>query len=270
MLKARHKKVIIVIPGGTKPEIEILLNHLSHEVNYFDECHLWVNTDSKERIDYMQETAKRFPFVQCVYRDFGIKDTIAAIGMFTDKCVKDNIYIRLDNDIVFIEHGAIKRLVNFRIKNNDLFLVYGNVINNPYNCARCWDTYINKCPSLAYGNEIRCSCDLMLRTHKVFLDNCANYNKYYCDSFRYSSTMLTLPINVISWFGNSLKQFGRTVGNEESFLVSRPATNGVCGNALFSHLTYACQREQCYKSGRNQEYLKIRKRYYVMSKCRIL
>src|SRR6185295_17655254 len=116
MLKVRSHKVVIVIPGGTKPEIEILLNHLKHEANYFDECHLWLNTDSQSNITYMVKVAKKFPFVKCIAKDFKSRNNIEGIGLFTNKCTQDKIYIRLDNDICFIDKGAIKNLVKYRLK----------------------------------------------------------------------------------------------------------------------------------------------------------
>lgn len=264
----KPKKVVIVIPGGTNPQIETLLNHLTHEVNYFDECHLWLNTFHKGNIDYMLRTAKNYKFVQCVHRDFKMADAIHGIGLFMNKCKYDHLYIRLDNDICYIEPGAIKRLVKYRLENPNLFMAFGNVINNPFTYhfyQKEKVIYHNSLP-LSYHNEGRDSCNLMLLMHKKFLGNYKKPKLFYIKPYTYKSSELTIPINVISWFGNALKAFGSITGNEEAFLNSRSSINGVCGNALFSHLSYATQRTNCHRQHRIKEYQEIERRYLELSR----
>jgi hypothetical protein len=250
MLKVKFKKVIVVIPGGTNPQIETLLNHLSHEVNYFDECHLWLNTFHKGNIDYMIHISKKYKFVKCVPVDFKMQHAIEGIGLFTNRCINDNIYIRLDNDICFIEKNAIKKLVNYRIRNKDLFLVYGNILNNPFTFHMYQTRGIIDFKAhfaLSYHNAGRDSCNFMLKIHDKFL-NKPDPELYHFPHYKYSSHDFAVPVNAICWYGTALKNFGPIQGNEERFLVSRPAINGVCGDALFNHLSYASQRINCGKN----------------------
>ncbi len=271
MLKGKPSKVVVVIPGGTKPEIEILLNHLDHEKEYFDECHLWLNTPIQHDIWYMKKIAKRFEFVTPIHRDFWCKNGLDCIGYFMEKCVQDKIYIRLDNDIVYIQKGAIKNLLNYRIRHKDLFMVFGNIVNNPFTFHLYQQRHI-----MDFGrpfnthqyNDGRKSCHYMLEMHKKFL-NLIRYrkvNRTHIENFNYHSSHLYIPINACSWYGPHLRHFGRIIGDEEPFLNSRNTMMGFVGNATFSHLSYQHQRGECYRINRAKEFHDIVHQYHLISK----
>jgi hypothetical protein len=101
--------------------------------------------------------------------------------------------------------------------------------------------------ALSYHNAGRDSCNFMLKIHDKFL-NKPDPELYHFPHYKYSSHDFAVPVNAICWYGTALKNFGPIQGNEERFLVSRPAINGVCGDALFNHLSYASQRINCGKN----------------------
>lgn len=261
-------KIVIVIPGGTFPEVEILCNHLKHEVNYFDECELWLNTTDKHNIDKMIQMEKKFGFIKCVERSFETFYGIEGIKKFVNlRCKEDCLYIRLDNDIVFIENGAIKKLVDLRLQ-SDCFMVFGNIVNNPFSYHMYQKLGLLKdMPNfeLKYNNQSRNSGEIMLKMHEMFISDVKknDIKKYYFDNYSYDYKELQIPVNVISWFGKNLDK--EIVGNEEFWMNSRPGINCVCGNALFSHLSYASQRTNLDESNLIN-YKKIKNSYFNISK----
>lgn len=64
MLK-RDYKVVIVIPAGHFPDIEILLRNLDRQKRYFDECHVWMNCRYKDILP-IYNFSKNYPFVKCI------------------------------------------------------------------------------------------------------------------------------------------------------------------------------------------------------------
>ena len=128
-------KCVVVTPAGRKRYMEILIKYILKQRNDIDEYRIWVNTHNKEDINYFNSLQKEYP-------DFITLDHSAdgdpakgnggwAIHNFFKNTIDHNtIYIRLDDDIVWMEDNFIKNLYNFRINNPQYFLVYGNIINN--------------------------------------------------------------------------------------------------------------------------------------------
>ena len=42
----------------------------------------------------------------------------------------NSVYIRLDDDVLYLEPNFCKKMFNFRIENKEPFVVFGNIINN--------------------------------------------------------------------------------------------------------------------------------------------
>jgi hypothetical protein len=251
-------KRIIVTPGGRKSYLEILLRYLIRAKNdrEFDQWVLWVNTKNSEDLEYMDSLAEQYDFIET--RPLPIPyDGSWSIHAFFPECVEeDTVYVRLDDDIVFIEPGAIDRLIQFRLNNPQYFLVIGNIVNNAIL------TYIHQhlgAIGRTFGTTAyACLADLGWKkpafahyVHREFLSQLNNGN---IDRFRFPQWILhnfeRVSINCISWLGSDFKQFGGKVDrNEEPWLtVDKPMSlkrpNCIFGELLFAHYAFFSQRPE--------------------------
>jgi len=129
-----NHKVVVCTPAGRKEYLEILIPYILRDRHFVDEYQLWANTDNKEDLDYIKYIGNSYPdFIKVISRNpnIGVKTSNFSIFQFFAKCIdQDTVYIRLDDDIVFVENDALRKLAEFRINNPNYFLVYGNIINN--------------------------------------------------------------------------------------------------------------------------------------------
>jgi hypothetical protein len=251
-------KRVIVTPGGRKCYLEILLRYLlrAKKAGEFDRWILWVNTVNDGDIEYMLSLAEQYDFIEA--RPLTIPfDANYSIHSFFAECVdEDSVYVRLDDDIVFMEEGALDRLIRFRIDHPEYFLVIGNIVNNSIL------SYIHQRQGAIgrnFGtNAYSALADLGWKrpafahlVHSEFLKQLQAGN---VDRFRFSRWILhdfeRVSINCISWLGSEFKQFeGKVDRNEEPWLTAvKPMTlqrpNCIFGEVLFAHYAFNTQRPE--------------------------
>lgn len=260
----RDKKIIIVTPAGRKRYLSILKRYVL-SCKFVDQWQIWQNTTINEDIEYFHELAKENEKVVVETRDFQYHYynerhiiNCENIFRFFDKCVeKDHVYLRFDDDIVWMHPKAIQNILDFRIDNPQYFLVYGNIINNAI-CDHLhqrvgvlnlqhyvemplgyhyWDEQGWHNPYLAEKKH-RCLFEKIksTQTHKYY------FNRWILNGYE------RVSINVICWLGEEFAKFEGKVGwSEEHWLaVEKPMSIGmpncICGNSLFGHFSFFPQR----------------------------
>ncbi len=238
--------------------MEILLRYLirAKSAGEFDRWILWLNTQDAGDLEYMQSLAEQYDFIET--RPLPIPfDGVCSIHVFFRQCVDDNtVYVRLDDDIVYIERAAIDRLIQFRIANPQYFLVIGNVVNNAVM------SYIHQSQGAvgqALGRtDYSCMAELGWKrpdfahyVHTQFLSQlkCGNV-----DRFRFPKWVLhdfeRVSINCISWLGREFKQFEGRVDRAEEYWLTVPKPralnrpNCIFGEVLFAHYAFSTQRPE--------------------------
>ncbi len=175
---------------------------------------------------------------------------------FTDYCEPDALYVRFDDDIVYMEPDAIENLVQFRLAHREPIVVLGNVVNNGV-CAyflqqagvipRDWGEVENFCLD---GNGWACG-EFAGKLHHHFLQELRDGRlEYWKLPEMPIQGRRRFSINVISWLGEDLCQVPEvhnSLVDEELFLtVDLPRRygreNAACGTALFSHFAFFTQR----------------------------
>jgi hypothetical protein len=245
-------KKIIVIPAGRKRYLEILLKYLIAYKNEFDELRLWLNTENKDDIDYMVSMSNKYDFITT--QEAKIPRNGCIIYHYFKECIDENaVYLRLDDDIVFIERNAINKIFEFRINNPDYFLVYGNIINNAIiSHLHQRKGLLPKNPFISYSalSEIGWKDPKYGEIiHNLFIEK---INKNEIDNYYLDNWILLeferVSINVISFLGKDFKEFNGNVGiNEELWLscdkpkeLNRP--NIIFGKSIFTHYAFFTQR----------------------------
>jgi hypothetical protein len=247
-----NKKVIAVTPAGRKRYVEILKNYiLTNEI--IDEWQIWQNTTNQEDIEYFAKLEKANDKIVVEKRP-GRVGHCGDIHKFFDKCIEKNtVYVRFDDDVVWMEKDAVKNIVSFRTVHPEYFLVYGNIINNAI-CDHirqrlgAFETNMPMGHAVTDTNAWRNPFIAELK-HRNLIEKIKNKDT---KNFVFNEWVLTLfervSINVISWLGEEFAKFdGKVNENEEQWLsvvkpreINKP--NSICGNALFGHFSFFVQR----------------------------
>lgn len=134
------KKVVAWTPYGRVRTYSILIKYLQRDVErgLVDEVWAYMNTDptgQEADIAYAHELAERFEWFHLKHRPEGIprhpgpkqRNTGYAFRYMTDA---DTIYLRFDDDVVYVHEAAIENLVRARIEMPAPTAVFPVIFNN--------------------------------------------------------------------------------------------------------------------------------------------
>ena len=238
--------------------------------NQFDKWDLWMNTNINENILYCEYLAKTYDWINLVKLDntiFNIQfmgyQMTNIFKFFRYASDRKAIYVRLDDDIVYIEKDFFKKIFKFRIENPEPFLVYGNIINNAI-VSHLHQRNISL--NITYPNKVEYNFidPTGTRDHK-FCEHI--HNKFIedvksnqVDKWKTSFNVWKLynnervSVNCVSWFGISFSDLAPIILNhdnidEEDWLsVGVPQQfnrfNVIYNDAVVAHLAFCTQREK--------------------------
>ncbi len=260
----KDKKLCICIPAGRKRYMEILIKYLLRDVSKINEIRIWVNTTNTEDLEYIESLPKMNSIFILDYSangDVNIGSSTAISLFFRNCCDEDTIYLRLDDDIVYLEDGFIEEIIKFRIDNPSYFLVLGNIVNN----AVC-DYHHKQSGALKTNYNLNCNClcdlgwrneQLAFEKHNCFFENLENnnINQYKFENIKYSDRF---SINAISWLGSEFKKFNGSVeyGNEEVWLT-QSRNNIIFGKKICCHYSFWITRDFLSKTNVLEKYGKL-------------
>lgn len=230
-----------------------------------DEHHLWVNTRNEVDLAELEERDKddRVRLIRSDKPGYFDKSGTPENGYvgymiapFFEYCVEpDTVYIRIDDDVCFIDTEAFADFVQFRIDHPEYFLVYPVIVNN------CMDfrVYPEDHPfrSSEYDEEAQWrphGGQIGLHLHNVFFDHYPDLSglKFKNDGVRGEDQIAS--VNCISWLGEEFAKFEGKVAlepsgyvKEEDWLIrTKPnrigKTNCVFGGCIVCHYSFAHQR----------------------------
>ncbi len=290
-------KKIIVTPAGRKAYLSILSKYLCYFKNLdeFDEWHLWCNTDKREDVNFINELAQKHNFIKVIplgefiltLPDGKLSNGVVWLKgqpyyactipyFIKNDCTDENsVYLRLDDDIVFIKKGSVKNIFQYRMKNKKNFLVYGNIVNNPV--MSYIHQQINALPKTMgkVGFNSRDALGLYNGEFAAFVHN--NFfkryehnqlKKYFFKTFKLKD-YTHMSIQVISWFGKRFAKFGGIIPegiHEEDYVAEiRPKIEGspniVFGDSLFCHYSAEVHRKYVDTTNILKRYEKISNEY---------
>lgn len=253
-------KVVLVTPAGRRRYMSILTRYTARHRDIVDRHELWLNTTDPEDVQWMRELAVRDPFFKVIEPTWPFQGAYS-IAPFFQHCVEeDTIYIRLDDDIVYLAPDAISNMINFRIENPDYLLVFGNVINN--SAVTHILQRLRKVPTTRGVAGYHCmdalgwgDAQFAEWMHRNFLnernfDGSLEWLKFPRWELMYSTnTGERVSINFISWLGSTFRSFGGIVAPDEEHDLNGPLPtrvergNVICGTAIAAHFAFYVQRE---------------------------
>jgi hypothetical protein len=252
---------VTVTPAGRRQYLEILANYLLRRRDVIAEHRWWLNTRVPADVAYIYRLADRYPdFFKVETKPVGPTDRIGyTIWQYMCDCTEsDTIYLRLDDDIVYMTDDAITRMRDARLANPEPFLILGNIVNNAV-CSHFhqqagllptkWGAVANDCMDpLGWKSGA-----FARRVHRRFLkDIAAGRETWWRKAALPIDGTARFSINAICWRGEDFRGVpevdGRLEADEEPFLTAvlpgrlgRP--NVVCPEALFGHYAFFTQRK---------------------------
>ncbi|KAI2634486.1 hypothetical protein GGS21DRAFT_518059 [Xylaria nigripes] len=133
--KPEGLKIVAMVFFGRKRYVDILDCYLQQNLasngGYLDEVWFMVHTDVEDDIAWLNDLVKRTPGYQVVDpEDCNRNDR--NYGCLWEYAVEDHtMYIKLDDDIVYIHHDAIPQLVHTRLAVPHAFAVSAQLVNSP-------------------------------------------------------------------------------------------------------------------------------------------
>jgi hypothetical protein len=127
-------KVVVVCPAGRRHVADLMRRHVERARPLVDEMHWWVNTDNNDDLEYMFGLVRAAPdFYRTFSRPGGARfqGRHTRINHFFRYAIDpDTLYIRIDDDVVWMDEHCLEELVKHRLKYPDAYLVYGNIVNS--------------------------------------------------------------------------------------------------------------------------------------------
>lgn len=266
-------KTIIVTPAGRQRYLKVLYKHLLVQKNDFFEWHLWLNTTNQEDINFCKKLEKENSWIKTFDLTEGFNGNLSICSFFKNATDSDTVYIRFDDDVIFLEDDFIKNFTQERIKNKDPYFIFPIIINNgnmAYHLQKNGKVWfpINISYTEDCLNELWKDHNLAEKMHNDFILDIKNgyIKKYHIDDIVINN-FYRHSINCISWFGETMKDIVEkndiNVYRDEEFFLSvlHPKNNNnpnmIIGSVVCSHFSFHVQREHLDRTNILLEYEKI-------------
>src|SRR4051812_9508480 len=116
-------RIVAVTPAGRRRYMELLVPQIL-DSDIVDRYDIWVNTVDPADVAFFDGLAAKYDRVRLVPQPDRKPPGVEAIHGFHRHAVdSDTIYIRFDDDVVWVEPGFFETLLRFRVDHPDYFLV---------------------------------------------------------------------------------------------------------------------------------------------------
>lgn len=128
------QRIVAFTPCGRKRYMDLLAPHVvrEHSLGHIDEWVLFNNPYTIEDSTYAEQIAARYDWVKIL--NVGAVTAVRGAGQiatfYSGLKDPDCIYLRLDDDLVYIDRDAIPNLIRYRLAHPEPFIVYPTIINN--------------------------------------------------------------------------------------------------------------------------------------------
>lgn len=254
----------VVTPAGRKRYIEILYKHLNSQKTDFDVWQLWLNTTNEEDIAYMKQLEVENSWIRCVDLKVPHNGSASIYSFFEETKDENTIYIRLDDDIVYLSPNFIRDLKDIRLKYTEPFFIYPNIINNAVISHLHYRNKLVEFPSFVgydcldktgWNNPHFCEA-----IHKAFLNSIVRNEEKGLELWRKSFNVWSLDcfervsINCLAWFGSAMKNDIVNIDpNEETWIACDIPKkfniyNMIVNGPVCAHYAFYTQRDHIDKN----------------------
>lgn len=280
-------RVVCFTPAGRRRTMSVLLDNLSRFTDIVDEYQVWMNTDEDqvEDRDWLRQLPDIYDWVKVVdlpKDKYEIKPKQLRTGLFYahNTIDQNTIYIRLDDDIVFLDNDFFINLLDFRLSNPSYFLVMANILNNAM--LSYIYQHLGVVPDDDYKVEAPYCMDPVgwrsgpfaeLLHRGLIARIAAGTTRDYFFDHADLKDAARFSISCFCFFGRDFAEFAGIIGqrregvirhDEEIWLTEIYPTlnrklNTICGSALCAHYTFLAQRPYIDKTDILETYRAIAK-----------
>ena len=132
LIKPKDVKVIGLVFFGRKDRVQILKCYLERNLvangGWLDEVHWVRNTGIKQDVEYLQQLIEG----NSAYKEIDLEATgFVGYGLAWSTLEEGAIYVKIDDDVVFMADDAIPRVVSTKLAHPEYLVVSANMINSP-------------------------------------------------------------------------------------------------------------------------------------------
>jgi hypothetical protein len=250
-------RIVAIVPVGRRQYIDALVPYILRDSNIIDECILWINTNETYDIGYAYSLSCRYPNLFKVENFNGVKRLFnknSLLDIYFKNNKDETIYIKINDDICWVDSEAIRNLVLFRIQNPEFFAIYPLLINSskttllgqlsgffPIDITGKSPIILKRQGFDLGGLEPQVS----EKIHSVFLEKLKNndiselvdfVDKYIIYDYEY------IPEHCICWFGRDFKTISNKTYKQNLLTEIEPKSKNknmcICGTSLMSHFSF--------------------------------
>lgn len=274
------KRIIITLTHRLD-NIKLFAKLLDNQINDYDEWHIWFNSrDNNIKNEILQLINSRKGSI-IIPNNSDPDRGLANVPRFwkQDSTDNDAVYIKLDDDIVWMEPGFIRKMFEFKTQNTNNFIVSANVINNAITSflhVRTGHLSINTFKNGLLG-KLPCTDNFLCpygwanpnfaeQLHLAFIEDIKqnNYQKWYLPNWILDLQQI-ISINAISWIGSDMHMFLNTMDmgeNDEFFIMNYGSIrlnklNIIYGQAICAHYSFHTQKAYLDKTNILKEYFNL-------------
>lgn len=264
----RGHKIIAFTPSGRKRTQSILIDNLRRFTDIVDQYQIWLNTDDEqvEDLAWLKQQPDNYPWVKVIERPKNVEQLhpkqLNTGYFYVNTTDEDTIYIRFDDDIVYIDDNFFPNLLDFRIDNPKYFLVMANIWNNAV--ISYIHQHLGSIPGEPEIEEPWCMNPVAWENpkfaetiHTILQQHIASDS---VDEFFFDYADLTdavrFSISCFCFFGKDFAKFNGVVGQREPGVIrfdeeiwltevyptQEDRLNTICGSALVAHYSFMRQR----------------------------
>jgi len=257
----KNYRIVGFIPAGRERVLKVLSKNLMRFQGILDEVQVWENTEDTEDLKFLKQLGRNPLFTVIPYPEG--EEWHNPIQYNTGRWYRytvdpKTIYIRFDDDIVYIDDNYFKNILDFRIDNPEYFLVFGNIWNNAIiSYYQQQEGNIDN----EHGIVEKPYCMDMIGwgdpyfaeyIHTVLLDKIKKnrVKDLYIKNYPLEVGK-RFSISNFCFFGKDFAKFKGYIDedDEEIWLTGtypkrKKLKNIICGNALVSHLTFSPYQKQ--------------------------
>jgi hypothetical protein len=245
--------IVCVTPSGRRRYMRLLAPYILSSP-LVDRWDLWVNTTARGDLAFFRALARRDPRVRLVEHPTGATASAEAIGAFARFAMEPRtLYVRFDDDVVWVEPGFFEKFLAFRVAHPEPFLVAPLILNNAV-CSNVLQTF----GKIVASRPISTVCldkvgwrdpDFALQLHRFVLDliRKGEIGRLHCGTVPIAHNRFS--INCISWTGEDMARSGGVQGiDEEDELSAVLPARMRRGNCFFTdvaiaHYSFFSQRD---------------------------
>lgn len=247
--------------------IHILSKYLARDRKHFDEWHIWANTHDEHILTELSKLDAKI----ITHPQSQPMDGVENLHFFykEDSFAIDTDYLKLDDDIIWLEPNFIDKIFNYRDQyRHEYFLIFPNIINNavlsninmrlgnfPWHNS-CW---YNVLDPTGWGNPLfaeELHRKLLNHIHDTSYNNW-HFNKWVLD------WRDNVSINAICWTSEDFAKVAPHIqGFDESWInnYGPSITNKhsiIIGDIICSHYAFHIQKAHLDSTTILEEYKKI-------------